>query len=289
MKVRNLARYLPRPLKQKIKSVLEWKENPKRIKRRQMFAMSYYIDKLKLISEWQAKYTEESNFYYKLTPNNRDHLAQLLSCITNAPYESVVGYFEEIENDKSLREHILMAQKNNNLGSDIQVEYGRRIGWYAFVRVLKPKIVIETGVDHGVGACILASALLRNAREGALGKYFGTEIRKEAGQLFGGEYATVGEIIYGDSIESLSKFSEKIDLFINDSDHSATYEYDEYGIIKNKLSNNAVILGDNAHVTDSLSKFSRENNRKFIFFSEKPLSHWYPGAGIGISFVNRIN
>ena len=75
-----------------------------------------------------------------------------------------------------------------------------------------------------------------------------------------------------------------IDLFINDSDHSASYEYREYQSIKNKLSPKALILGDNSHVTDELLKFSIENDRNFVLFREEPKDHWYPGAGIGISF-----
>jgi len=104
------------------------------------------------------------------------------------------------------------------------------------------------------------------------------------GKLLDGKYKEDSEILYGDSIKSLEKFKFKIDLFINDSDHSGDYEYLEYKIILNKLSSNAIILGDNSHVTDKLSVFSKENKRKFIFFKEQPLEHWYPGAGIGISF-----
>lgn len=145
--------------------------------------------------------------------------------------------------------------------------------------------MIETGIDHGVGSCVLASALLRNTEEGKPGRYYGTEIRWEAGQLFCGAYASAGEILYGDSIESLKNFGEKMNVFINDSDHSAEYEYEEYCVIRDKLSDNGIILGDNSHVTNSLSRFSRETSRSFIFFSEKPENHWYPGAGIGISFL----
>lgn len=75
-----------------------------------------------------------------------------------------------------------------------------------------------------------------------------------------------------------------MDLFINDSDHSSDYEYKEYQVIRDKLSSNAVILGDNSHVTESLSRFSHESGRQFLFFKEIPANHWYPGAGIGISF-----
>ena len=100
----------------------------------------------------------------------------------------------------------------------------------------------------------------------------------------GGQVGDTGEIIYGDSVASLEKLDQKIDLFINDSDHSANYEYREYQTIKNKLNPKALILGDNSHVTDKLLKFSIENDRMFVLFKEEPKDHWYPGAGVGISF-----
>ena len=57
-----------------------------------------------------------------------------------------------------------------------------------------------------------------------------------------------------------------IDLFVNDSDHSADYEAAEYHTITNKLSEHAVVLGDNSHCTDKLLEFSLKANRRFVFF-----------------------
>jgi hypothetical protein len=98
-----------------------------------------------------------------------------------------------------------------------------------------------------------------------------------------------GEILYGDSIESLKQFDKVIDLFINDSDHSAEYEANEYKIVATKLAENAIILGDNSHCTDKLFEFSLKTGRQFIFFQEKPFKHWYPGGGIGIAFRRKTN
>ena len=39
--------------------------------------------------------------------------------------------------------------------------YGRRLGWYALVRALKPRTVVETGADKGLGSCVLAALRLR--------------------------------------------------------------------------------------------------------------------------------
>lgn len=164
------------------------------------------------------------------------------------------------------------------------MSYGRRLGWYALVRALKPRTVVETGVDKGLGSCVLAAGLLRNRAEGHPGRYLGTDINPQAGWMFQGAYREVGEILYGDSIESLQRLEGPIDLFINDSDHSSEYEEREYACIALKLSPTAVVLGDNALVTDKLYQFAVATGRRFLFFSEKPADHWYPGAGIGAAW-----
>jgi predicted O-methyltransferase YrrM len=261
-----------------------WKKSRRRRKQRERIAMAYLLPTVKLAKAWAGQEKEPSNFYYKLTPGNRDQLIQLISTITGGGYSAIEGFVAELEQDDELRLHLETQLKNTGYGRDIEIDYGRRLGWYAFIRMTKPRTVIETGIDHGVGSCVIASALLRNAADGHPGRYYGTEIRREAGKLFTGKYATTGEILYGDSIESLNAFTQPIDMFINDSDHSSEYEYREYQAIADKLSDSAIILGDNAHVTDCLSRFSRETGRKFLFFSEKPKDHWYPGAGIGVSF-----
>lgn len=239
---------------------------------------------VKLARKWAWKDKEVSNFYYDITPLNRDHLVQLIATITGHEYARISDYMTELETDSALKQHLEKYMRESRYGDDIEIAYGRRLGWYAIARAMKPKVVVETGVDHGVGSCVLASALLRNSDEGFPGTYYGTEIRREAGALLAGKYASTGRILYGDSIDTLTSFKEPIDMFVNDSDHSSEYEYREYQTISSKLSPGGIILGDNAHVTDSLSRFSRENGRKFVFFSEKPLNHWYPGAGIGCSF-----
>jgi cephalosporin hydroxylase len=255
-----------------------------RVYSRRAAAMRYYTPKLETIRKWSWLDSEDSNFYYKLTPLNQDQLAQMIASITAVAYERIASYFDELDSDQALRQHIQEGIARANYGRDIHVDFGRRLGWYAFVRAVKPRVVIETGVDHGVGSCLLTKALMLNAAEGCLGHYYGTELNPEAGKLLSGPYREYGEILYGDSLASLQMLDRQIDVFINDSDHSAAYEYAEYKAIEAKLSPGAIVLSDNSHVTDELSRFSRETGRRFIFFAERPLDHWYPGGGIGISF-----
>lgn len=254
--------------------------------RRIFFASTYFNKRYFQIFKWGISSREDTNFTYDLTDTNIKYLAHTISVATKKEYSEIMQYITEIQLDKELEETILNAIEGSSEKSfsDKKIRYGKRMGWYAFVRAMKPKVVIETGVDKGLGSIVLCAALLKNKEEGHIGKFYGTDINPKAGYILNGKYREMGEILYGDSIESLKQLDKKIDLFINDSDHSAIYEYEEYLTIEPSITDETVILGDNSHVTDKLVNFSNEKNRKFLFFKEVPLNHWYPGGGIGISY-----
>lgn len=246
----------------------------------------YFAPRLKIGARWIVQSREVTNFTYDVTARNKLHLAHAIALATGASAAEVRRLFGELEVDGDLRAVISSRVRASDLGyaADERMDYGRRLGWYAAARVLKPGVVVETGVDKGLGSVVLCAALLRNGVEGSPGRYYGTDFNPNAGYLLEPPYSTVGEILYGDSLASLARFRQPIDLFINDSDHSAEYEGKEYECIKTKLSAHALILGDNAHVTDELLRFSEAQGRRFLFFKEEPKGHWYPGGGLGISF-----
>jgi hypothetical protein len=238
------------------------------------------------VFSWLLTSRETTNFTYELTERSVSDLADLISAITGTPREAALAYLNEPLNDAVLLSHVreTVLCSSSRFKSDLTPRFGRRLGWYLLARILKPKVIVETGVDKGLGSVLLCSALARNLREGFPGYYYGTDINPRAGFLLSGEYSAFGKILYGDSIASLRALSGDVDLFINDSDHSAQYEYEEYKTIAPKLASSAVILGDNSHGSDSLRHFARESGRQFLFFSERPSNHWYLGGGIGIAF-----
>lgn len=237
-------------------------------------------------ARWLEASDESSNFTYAL--KNRHHLAGWVDAVTGCGLSRANTVLDEIENDSWLIDYIRDAEVQSRsreryrvLGSAL---YGRRIGWYAIARIIKPSLIVETGVDRGLGSVILCRALMINSEEGHPGVYMGTDINPEAGYLLREPLSRFGAIHYGDSIETLRRIDRQIDLFINDSDHSADYEADEYRTILNRLSKDAIVLGDNSHATSKLYEFARENALAFLHFQEMPLDHWYPGAGIGAAF-----
>lgn len=241
-------------------------------------------EKLRYAKSWSYKRTEFSNYYYALTPRNRKDLAFLISHICHEPLQNVEEYFSEIENDNLVKDILNTFRDKNPELRDSTMEIGRRIGWYALIRIRKPKFVVETGVHHGVGALVINSALRRNRHEGYPGEYLGTDINPNSGELLVHPFNEHCSISIDDSIVTLQSLVTSIDLFINDSDHSAEYEAAEYSSIEMKLSMDGMILGDNSHASDSLRKFSEKTKRNFIFFKEEPFNHFYSGGGIGISF-----
>jgi hypothetical protein len=236
---------------------------------------------------WLLHSRETTNFTYDLTGKNRGYLCSMLAVATGIPASDFASYMAELETDDRLRDHVMKTTSGSALAykADPLARFHKRLGWYALVRAMKPRIVVETGVDKGLGAVVLCAALLRNRSAGHAGRYFGTDLNPEAGYLLCGEYRSVGEILYGDSLESLQSMREPIDLFINDSDHSAAYEAAEYEAVLPLLAPGGIILGDNAHVTPELLDFSTRHGRSFLFWKEEPAAHWYPGGGIGLSFT----
>jgi hypothetical protein len=249
-------------------------------------ASKQYNGKYMEILKWGFRSNEYTNYTYELTQDNIVSLAHMISVITGRDYKVILSYINEAQNNQSLKEEIASSIKKSPEGkfADREISFGRRLGWYALIRVIKPKVVVETGVDKGMGSVLLCSALIRNQEEGFEGKYFGTDINPAAGYLLTDKYKGTGKILYGDSIKTLSQFKEQIDVFINDSDHSADYEYREYLTIQHLINDHTILLGDNSHCTDKLMSFSEETNRSFLFFKEIPKNHWHAGGGIGFSF-----
>jgi len=267
------------------RALLRWLVMPLRMRS----ALSYCIQRSGLVLKWLFTSREHTNFTYHLSELNQRYLANFLGIVCNQPASVMATYMREIVEDQALRDHLIRctrAGKRNFLADD-EPRYARRIGWYAIVRATRPAVVIETGVDKGLGSCVLTAALKRNAEEGCHGRYYGTDINPKAGYLLQAPYDRHGEIVYGDSIESLKKIDSPIDLFINDSDHSMDYEMREFETVAEKLSPTAIVLGDNSHFSDKLINFANKTNRQFLFFQEQPEGHWYPGGGIGAAYPNR--
>jgi predicted O-methyltransferase YrrM len=236
---------------------------------------------------WLFTSREHHNYTYDLTTLNRTHLAWYVAQVCDVPVASVRGWFEELEGDAVLRDHIeaaTAASARRGL-ADRSVRYGRRIGWYAMLRARRPGLVVETGTDKGLGTCVLAAALLRNAAEGHPGRVVSMDINPDAGYLAKAQpWSSVAELLPGDSVASLAALAGPVDVFLHDSDHTGAHERAEFAAVEPRLAPGALLLTDNVTSTNVLARHAEATGRRFLAFTERPARHWYPGDGIGAAW-----
>lgn len=241
-------------------------------------------------ARWLATSREHTNLTYDLTPLSREHLAWFVSEVCAVPVAEVRAYLAEIETDDELRDHIgrATARADRRGLADRAVRYGRRVGWYAIARATRPAHVVETGVDKGLGTCVFAAALLRNAGEGHPGRVTSLDINPAAGYLARAEpWSDVIELKVGDSVRSIGDLETPVDLFLHDSDHRAGHEEREFEAIEGHLASGALLLTDNVTETSVLAEHAERTGRRFLAFRETPARHWYPGDGIGAAWHGR--
>jgi hypothetical protein len=229
---------------------------------------------------WLFRSKEFANFTYDLTAANKEYLAWFVAETCCISVNEVHAYFNELETNSQLDSYIKSRLTIYRRGNEIDSRafFGRRIGWYAIVRATRPSVIVETGTEKGLGSLVLAEALLKNG----FGRLITIDMEPSSGLLIGAEYGGVIERVIDDSLSAISRI-DRIDLFIHDSDHSAEHEAHEFDLLSTRLSDGGIVLSDNSHVTTELAKWSFRHGRRFIYFAEQPLNHWYPGAGIGVS------
>lgn len=232
---------------------------------------------------WLLQSKEHTNYTYDLTDVNIGQLEWFIANMTGRHIDETRGYFAELRNDIELAEHVA---ERSRLGSrrrlaDPVARWGRRLGWYALVRSIRPSCVVETGTDKGLGSLAIASALLRNH----CGYLVTIDLNPTSGWLIADRWASVIDRRIGDSLQILSGLASPVDMFLHDSLHTVEHESEEYRLVEPKLTSNALVLSDNAEAHPTLMRWAEQTGRRYSFFREEPSGHWYGGGGIGAAYI----
>lgn len=219
------------------------------------------------------------NFTYEI--DNRDELVGLLSGLFAEPLDHIASLVRELDGNETLR-HDLRQKLRTRSDRNRDTPFGRRLGWYVAVRLLKPRLTIETGTHDGLGSAVLLQALETNATEGDEGRLISIDIDPATGWLVPDRLRDRFQQLFGDSVSVLKQIAEPIDLAIIDSAHIGEHELAELGLLLRRAEHGTVYISDNPG-TQSLSEFAAARGLVYGEFHERSHRHIHPGAGLGIA------
>jgi Methyltransferase domain len=166
-----------------------------------------------------------------------------------------------------------------------RVGLGHRVAWYAVARAVKPRLVVETGIKHGLGALVLLVALERNAHEGNAGHLISFDIDPFSGWVVPDRLRHNWEPIFASTFDALESTlaGREVDLFICDTPPDYEIESFEMRAALRHAAPGIVLIAGNGDRTAVLPELAAERDGEYHYFAERPRRHIYPGAGIGLA------
>jgi hypothetical protein len=223
---------------------------------------------------------EPHNFTYEVS--NLDELATWVADVTGAHPRTALALVREPQADDELRSRLRAATDGHWLWSKPSPPFGKRLGWYAIVRELHPRVIVETGVHDGLGTLLLLRALERNADDGHSGRLISFDVNPAAGWLVGRHASwEFHRQASQDGLGGVLAEHPKVDIFIYDGWHAYDAERSEIEMVLPHLSRDGVLLSDDAQVTSALADVCTAAGLRYFSVRATPAGHFHPGTVLG--------
>ena len=225
---------------------------------------------------------EVGDFTYDLA--NEDELLDVLADALELPRAELAAYAEEAHSDPLLTAS-LSRRRHRRLDVKRRIELGRNIGSYIVVRAVKPRLVVETGIKHGVGSLALLVALERSASEGHDGRLISYDVAPGSGWLVPAELHHRWEVVLAPTEQALEEelTGREVDVFVHDTPPDEHRERLEYEAALRHAGSRLVLLSNNGDNTLVLPRIAAERGMRYRHFAERPANHWYLGPGMGVA------
>jgi predicted O-methyltransferase YrrM len=223
---------------------------------------------------------EPDNFTYPIA--NEDELGPWVATVARCEPQLAARLIAEPAADVVLRERLRNATTRRWLWTKRSPAFGKRLGWYALVRALRPALIIETGVHDGLGSMLLLRALEHNRADGHPGRLISFDVNPSAGRLVGSD--RLWDLRIQSSREGLPRVLEQageVGMFIYDGWHSYEDERRDLELAADHLAADGILVSDDAQVTRALADVCAARGLDYFEFQEIPVRHFYPGAVLG--------
>jgi hypothetical protein len=231
---------------------------------------------------------EPDNFTYEIA--NEPELATWISTVAGCDPNAAWTYIAEPRLDDDLKSRLREATAGRWSWTKRSPAFGKRLGWYALARAIRPELVIETGVHDGLGSLLLLRALERNLTDGSAGRLVSFDINPTAGWLVGTH--PLWDLRIQPSREGLPEvfaIGDRVGMFIYDGWHSYDDERSDIQATAEHLAAEGILLSDDAQTTHALSDVCRERGLAYFEFHERPAQHFYPGSVLAAGRSARLS
>ncbi len=144
--------------------------------------------------------------------------------------------------------------------------------YYAIVRLMKPDIVVETGVQSGISSSFILQALEKNGK----GRLYSIDLpdenvvkvippsrrhEMESGWVVPRELRKRWKLIIGKSKDTLPPLLRDlgyIDMFLHDGEHSYENMIWEYDVAWSNLKSGKILLSDDVNLNNAFHDFGRK-------------------------------
>lgn len=195
--------------------------------------------------------------------------------LTRSSNEIVRSYYTSLN-----RQAVFTSRINNSLSefSNLGLGFcGRSSELYVIVRILRPNIVVETGVANGVSSAYI----LRAMEDNGVGKLISIDLPypgvgsilpegKQTGWLVPDDLRHRWTLILERSLDVLPGILKElgnIDVFLHDSDHSYNYMKAEMELAWPYVVEDGVLMADDAWQNSAFRDFCRQVDKNAIMIA----------------------
>jgi predicted O-methyltransferase YrrM len=225
---------------------------------------------------------EVGDFSYEL--DNEDELVEFLAGVLEAPPSEIAGYLAETRQAPELtRELDARVRWRPDMKRSIGLTH--RVAWYAVARATKPRLVVETGIKHGLGALVMLVALRRNQAEGSGGRLISFDPDPFSGWVVPERLRENWQPVFATSFDALEDTlaGHEVDLFVCDTPPSQEIESFEMRTALRHAAPGVILIAGNGDRTTVLPELAAECGGAYHFFTERPRHAVYPGGGLGVA------
>ncbi|MCC7360937.1 MAG: class I SAM-dependent methyltransferase [Anaerolineales bacterium] len=229
---------------------------------------------------------QRQNWYYDI--GNDDEAAAFAAQVTASDIDRARTFILELRNHQAFYTQLSERLLQTRFRPHGRLPVGRRLSWYAIIRLVQPEICVETGVHDGLGSAVILQALEDNFRlHGKAGQLISidrpssdlpADFPAQPGWLVPPTLRHRYDLRLGDARQLLPAIATEysIGFFIHDSDHSPQHERFEIETVWPAMKPGGIVMTDNG--PEVLRQFARQENTSFFTFREQVLKHTYPGA-----------